>query len=310
MILLSVVLAAPRALVGQDCSSVAGQSFEQLQDLSDQYKKHLLLEQERGGAAFHQIWSNADIATKDMYNLNLGLFFGRAEDYEKLVQTLDEADIAFRSRHLTIGLSKTLDIFKQATGLISQIGGVLNPPPYSKIPTNSREAVEFVNNAKTIVKQYAVDEKGQIVALGQTGNAMATLENSNLFQESLRNQIATLQRCMSYAPHKPPAARNNHVMTNQTPVSQPVVSPPIVSPPSDSCSQFQGARQMIQNAWDLCVKTYLSCTASCGTLLGEALYACMRGCGDCGQQWQGQADKALKDYQDCRDQQDQVLGPH
>ena len=196
------VLAVPRMAFPQDCSSFGNATAEDLQTLSAELSKARVLEQERGEAAYQQIWNNADVAVKDIYNFNLGLFFGRAEDYEKLQSTLNDAQIAFKTGQRRRGMSITLDLFKQASALTSQIGGTLNPLPYTNLPTNPKEAREFVDNAVKVVKQYAVDGKGQVVALGRTGDAMADLENANVSEASLAEQIAEVQRCMSYAPHR------------------------------------------------------------------------------------------------------------
>jgi uncharacterized protein YerC len=198
------VLAMPQVALPQDCSSFGNATAEDLQTLSAELSKARVLEQERGEAAYQQIWNNADVAVKDIYNFNLGRFFGRAEDYEKLQATLGNAETAFKTGQRRRGMSITLDLFKQASALTSQIGGTLNPLPYTNLPSNPKEAKEFVDNALKVVKQYAVDGKGQVVALGRTGNAMADLENSNLSQASLAEQIADIQRCLNYAPHKSP----------------------------------------------------------------------------------------------------------
>src|SRR6266853_5334159 len=94
---LAAFLTALPFAVGQDCSSFAGKTYEDLQAQSANLKRSLALEQQRAESANRRIWSNADVAGTNIYNFNLGLFLGRAEDYEQLVQTLDQANRAFRA---------------------------------------------------------------------------------------------------------------------------------------------------------------------------------------------------------------------
>jgi hypothetical protein len=222
------VFAVPLVAIPQDCSSFGNATAEDLQTLSAELSQARVLEQERGAAAYQRIWNNADVAVKDIYNFNLGLFFGRAEDYEKLQSTLNDAQIAFKMGQRKRGMSITLDLFKQASALTSRIGGTLNPVPYTDLPNNPKDAKDFVDNAVKVVKQYAVDGKGQVVALGRTGDAMADLENSNLAQASLADQIAEIQRCMSYAPHARPVPQEKANLSTDgasTSVSQAMTIP-------------------------------------------------------------------------------------
>jgi hypothetical protein len=197
-----------------------------MQTLTAELTEALRLEQQRCAAAYQEIWSNAYIATKDNSNLNLGLFFGRAEDYEKLAQTLDEADNAFRSGNRRIALSKTLDVFKQAKEIMSRVGWALNPDPYLHIPSDWKEAKEFVDDATKIVREYAADAMEEIASLSKMEKAMAELENCNATQQSLKQQIAETQRCMEYAPHKSASS------TMKAPAPPQSVAPPKTTAPA------------------------------------------------------------------------------
>src|SRR5258708_36554468 len=103
------ILLTPMFVFGQDCSSLPGNANEDLQSQSANLKRSLVLEQQRAESANRQIWSNADAGT-DIYNFNLGLFLGRAQDYEQLVQTLDQANRAFSAGNRRLGLAKTLEV--------------------------------------------------------------------------------------------------------------------------------------------------------------------------------------------------------
>jgi hypothetical protein len=169
----------------------------------DELRQALILEQQRCEAADKQIWTNTDIAGRDVYNFNLSLFFGRAEDWEKLTKTLDEAGMECESGLGTYCLSRTLAVFKQAKDLASRVGGVLAPAPYTKVPTNPKEARDFVRAEKDTVKQLGADSRGGLNALGRAGNAMAEHGESCIAnQTSIRNQMADLEKRMMYAPSK------------------------------------------------------------------------------------------------------------
>jgi len=270
----ALVPATPLFILGQECSSFAAQTYENLKTQSDDLRETLLLEQQRGNAANRQIWNNAEVAVTDIYDFNLGLFLGRAEDYEKLVQTLDQADMAFKSGNGTFAMSRTLSVFKQARALTLRVGGTLAPSPYTTLPTSPKEAKDFVEDALKVVKQYTVDGKGQVVALANTGDAMADSENSNLSQASLRQKIATINRCMSYAPHVGFTPSKKDASTNSSP-HNPASS-------SDGGGDYQAQRQALldraaadSKAWDACLVASRTCVNSCSD---PGFLACLRSC--------------------------------
>jgi hypothetical protein len=287
----------PLFVLGQECSSFAGQTYENLKNQSGDLRKTLLLEQQRGNAANQQIWNNADVAVRDIYNFNLGLFFGRAEDYEKLVQTLDKADMEFKSGNGTFAVNSTLSVFKQARALTSRIGGTLAPSPYTKLPTSPKEAKDFVDSALKVVELYAVDGKGQVVALANTGDAMADLKNSNRSQASLRQQIATLQRCMSYAQHVNSPSSKKATSTSTSSRA-----------PASSSDSYDAQRQAlldrenaITEAMGGCNHSSDTCRTSCPA--GDGLMPCLSSCNHASDQCMGplerdakQASQALYDF--------------
>ena len=189
-------------------------------------------------------------------------FFGRAEDYEKLTQTLDEAQQAFSAGNRNLGLAKTLDVFKQANNLTMKIAGPLSPAPYTSLPTNPGEALEFVTKASEIVHNYAVDGKGMVVALAGTGDAMEDGKcpySSRVLEEAnRRKQIAVLQKCMSYGPQ---AAK------------------PAAQPGGDGGYRAQreallNRAQADQKAMNACIKVQNTCNLACN----NQPFACNTAC--------------------------------
>jgi len=274
----ALVLGIPIFVIGQDCSSFSGKTFEDLQAQSAGLTRSLILEQKRGEAAYRQIWESANITATEIYNLNLGVFLGRADDYKKLTQTLDEADSAFKAGKRSLGMAKTIDVFKQAKGITLRTMGILNPAPYSDVPSTPKEAWDFVKNVSEVVRDYAVDSKGEVVSLGQLGNAMESSKNSLKAEASLRQRIAALQRCMSYAPHAPSTPAKKRTTTS--------VTSPAHSGSTDADYNAQRKaltdREMADaNAERRCAAAQTACTSSCAD---PGFMACIQSCNNAADQ--------------------------
>jgi len=203
---LVLLCAVPLTVSAQECTSFQNPTVEDLQALSGELNTALLLEQQRRDAAYRQLSTQTDVAANKMWDVTVGLFLERTEDYDTLLRTLNEADIAFRSGQITFAVSRTRSLFDQAKTTMTRVTGILNPDPYLAIPKTPEEATEFIKNANETVQQYGRDWYGLWSSLGQLGNAMEVLENSSLAQVSLRQQIAETERCMGYAPHRSPSS--------------------------------------------------------------------------------------------------------
>jgi len=276
-----LALGIPRFVLGQGCSAYAGETFEQLQAQSASLSRALDLELARNEAAYRRIWSNANIAATDAYNFNLGLFLGRAVDYEKLTQTLQAADNAFSSGNNRVGFSEVMTAFKQAKGLALGMTGAFAPPPFTDIPTTPKAAWDFSKNALAVLHNYAVDAKGTVISLSGMGNAMKSSENSLKAVASLRQQISVLQQCMNYAPHV--AATPPKKGANQG---------------GPSRQDYVDANNRTFAALQRCSNALVACQMKCAlSLPTNAALACQRACASCDAE-QAEWNKTMKQLQD------------
>ena len=174
-------------------------TITQLQTVINEYQKALELEQQRGQAAYKNLWINADNSARSAYDESLGYIFGRIEDWEKFAQTFNEADIAFRSGSAVLGMQKARELYTQAREIAAKIAPFIFAEPFGELPTNEKEAREFVKKVWAFVEQEAKDVKASAHALVNEQDAAAVLENSNESQAALTRHISDLRKVLSSA---------------------------------------------------------------------------------------------------------------
>src|SRR5579862_7190117 len=137
-----------------------------LQALIDNRKHDLALEIRRGQAASRKILTNTANAADALGDAITIPFFGRRADFDKFVQTVQDADLAFKSGDSRGGLKKSVDAFRQA---LNSPAAILLDGPEVDMPKNPKEAVEFVKKANEILSQATADGKVIVMGLARTG---------------------------------------------------------------------------------------------------------------------------------------------
>jgi hypothetical protein len=131
----------------------------------------------------------ADAGT-GVVNVYLGQLFGRANVYEMLSQTIDQANQAFQAGNRNQGIKLTYDAMKQFKDLAEKANGILNPVADQGPP-------EGILGRLT---QFRDDTTSLLTNLASTGDAMAALEDANLKLASLNKQLEDWQTRMYNAP--------------------------------------------------------------------------------------------------------------
>jgi hypothetical protein len=195
-------------------------------------KQEIERENQRLQILARAIYVKTGDAGTDIFNVYLGQLFGRADVYEKLTQTIDQANQAFSAGNRTQGVKLTYDALTQFKDLAQKTNGLLNPEPYQGQPEGILERL----------RQFRDDTTSLLKNLGSVGDAMGAHDESIRKLAALKGQLADWQTQLNNA--SPSMGEKKPDGPPVTPLLQP---PPPPEPRRTDYSELDDA--VLVNRW-------------------------------------------------------------